>query len=546
MTFWRLSTAFLLLLVIAWPAALPFLALVNEPASWQALAEWPRLLSLAANTLVLVAGTLGLAMPVGIAGAILFYRTDLPLRRFLRFLTLLTLFVPLPLFTSAWQTALGVGGWLPVAVWSPTSPPGAFARPWAEGLGAAIWTNAVAALPWVIVLVGQGLSWVERELEEDALQVASPWRVLWVVTLRRSRAAIVAAAIWVALLAATEITVTDVMQVRTFAEEVYTQFVAGDSGGLTQAVVASIPLVALTWIVVLFATRSWERNLPPLETLATAPRLVELGTARGPVLFVVLSITCVLVGVPVVSLVWKAGITGSPASWSAHTVLYHVSKAFHVHGWLVAESLAIAAVTGVLAAVLGVVACWLALGAGWFQAGVLGLMAAVWALPGPIIGLGLKDAILRLIELPGSRLLADMLYYGPSPVPIVWADLIRFFACAVAILWPVVRLLPREIRDAAAVDGLLPYQELARVVLPLTWPLCLRAGLAVAVLSLGELSAGKLAETPGSHTFAHQVFTQMHYGVTNDLAALCLVLLVIVLAGGCLVALSTRSRRARR
>src|SRR5262249_35852880 len=61
-----------------------------------------------------------------------------------------------------------------------------------------------------------------------------------------------------------------------------------------------------------------------------------------------------------------------------------------------------------------------------------------------------------------------------------------------------------------------------------------RAGVAVAVLALGELSAGKLVETPGSETFAHAVFVQMHYGVTNDLAALCLVLLLVVLAAGSL------------
>ena len=65
-------------------------------------------------------------------------------------------------------------------------------------------------------------------------------------------------------------------------------------------------------------------------------------------------------------------------------------------------------------------------------------------------------------------------------------------------------------------------------------------GLAVAVLSLGELSAGKLVETPGSETFAHWVFDRMHYGVTNRLAAMCLVLLLLVGLGGGLVALVQR------
>jgi ABC-type spermidine/putrescine transport system permease subunit II len=86
------------------------------------------------------------------------------------------------------------------------------------------------------------------------------------------------------------------------------------------------------------------------------------------------------------------------------------------------------------------------------------------------------------------------------------------------------------------VDGAGPAQEFRHVVAPLTAPALLRAGLVVAVLALGELSAGKLVETPGSQTFAHEVFTQMHYGVTNDLAAFCLVLLGAVTLGGVLVA----------
>src|SRR5207244_7615446 len=92
----------------------------------------------------------------------------------------------------------------------------------------------------------------------------------------------------------------------------------------------------------------------------------------------------------------------------------------------------------------------------------------------------------------------------------------------------------RELRDAARVVGTRALGEFRQVVAPLTATAYLRAALAVAVLSLGELGAGKIVETPGSQTFAHEVFTQMHYGVTNDLAALCLVLLAAVTLGACL------------
>ena len=58
-------------------------------------------------------------VPLGTAAAVLLYRTDLPFRRTFRFLTILALFVPLPLFASGWQAVLGSTGWLPLALVEP-------------------------------------------------------------------------------------------------------------------------------------------------------------------------------------------------------------------------------------------------------------------------------------------------------------------------------------------------------------------------------------------------------------------------------------------
>jgi iron(III) transport system permease protein len=544
MVWWRLTLAVLLILTVALPAAMPFLELLQRKEGWQVWAEGERLLFLAGNTLGLVLGTLALALPAGIIAAVVLYRTDLPLRRAVRFLTLLTLFIPLPLFTTAWQGALGTGGWLPVAVWSAPppgdpdiAPSGSAWKPWAQGLGAAIWVHAMAGLPWVIVLAGQGLCWVERGLEEDALTVAAPWRVLWRVTLPRCRAAIFAAGLWVALMAATEITVTDVMQVRTFAEEIYTQLVAGDRAALAHAVAVSLPAVLVTWAMMLWATRRWEQTLPPLDGLLVKPRLFRLGWVRGPCLVAVLSTVTLLVGVPLASLVWKTGLAGNPQVWSAPVAAGHLMNVVRARAGMVVESCCLAAFAGMLTAALGLLVSWLALGSRWFHLGVLSLMAAIWALPGPLIGIGLKQTIALLLDWIPAHSLAVALYYGPSPLPGLWAHMLRFFPCAVAMLWPVVRLLPPELHETALVDGARPRQELWHLVLPLTAPICLRAGLAVAILSLGELGAGKLVATPGSQSFAHEVFTQMHYGVTNDLAALCLVLLAVIVLGTCLFAM---------
>lgn len=563
---WQLTLATSLAFLIAWPLSLPLVEAVFQPAAWGVWQDGSRLLELSENTLLLVAGTLALAMPLGIAAAVLLYRSDLPLARAMRFLVLLTLFVPLPLLASAWQAALGSGGWLPAPFWNPVVPrdpdltaSGVLFKPWGQGLGSAIFVHALAGLPWVIWLTGQALRWVEREMEEDALLDASPWKVLWRVTLPRCRAALLAAGLWVAVQTATEITVTDVMRVRTFAEEVYTQFVSPDRDGgsdaatiLARAVMVSLPLLGLTALLVLWAARRCAQALPPLQELAPPLCLLHLGKGRWLWLAVILILVALLVGIPVASLVWKAGLHGRPETWSVRALASQLLLIFPVDGPMLLESLLLAALTGVLAAGLALVACWLMPEARWLHAAILILLALAWAMPGPILGIGLKSAIDRLLaleetllgwlDLPGPGPLRTSLYDGPSLLPVLWVGVIRYFPFALAIIWPVVRLLPVEYRDAARLDGARPRQELLHVVWPLTRGTCLQAALAVAVLSLGELSAGKLVETPGAPTFAHEVFNQMHYGVTSKLAALCLVLLLIVTAGGCLVAWGTSKR----
>lgn len=554
MSRWRIVVALFLAAVVGLPLLLPLFDVLRHPDAWGAWTEGGRLLLLARNTLLLVGGTLALSVPVGVAVAVLLYRTDLPFQRVFRFLVILSLFVPLPLAASAWQATFGSGGLLPVRYWStptaptPDAPPVIPWKPWAQGMDAAIWIHAVVGLPWVILLVGVGLRWVERELEEDALTCAGPARVLAFVTLRRSAVVVGVAALWVALQTATEMTVTDMLQVRTFAEEVYTQFVVPPPEAATdtaaavraRAVAVSLPSVLVCAVLILVAVRRWERSVPPLERVAE-PLCFRLGRLRWPCAVLLAGVVVLLAGVPLASLTWKAGLAGSPREWSLHQVADSLSKAVRVRGKVVIDSIVLAGVAGGVTATLGLVTCWLLLGAGrWFRGGVLALLALGWALPAPVIGVGLNAAVLAIVMSANWGVLDALLYAGPSPVPLVWAYVVRFFPCAVAILWPVVRMVPAELRDAARVDGVSPLQELGYVLGPLAFRPYLQAALAVGVLALGELGASKLVETPGSQTFAHEVFNLMHYGVTADVAALCLLLLAVVAVGGTAVALFNR------
>jgi iron(III) transport system permease protein len=531
--------------LIAVPLLLPLIALAGDGSAWEVWSEAHRIGTLAKNSLLLVAGTVLLALPIGTVTAVLLYRTDLPLRRAFRFLTVLTLLVPLPLFTSGWQAAVGSGGWLPLAVWNTPRAQelfgggGAAWMPWGQGIGSVVWIHAVAALPWVILLVGQGLLGVERSLEEEALTLLPAWRVVLAVSLPQASLMIAAAALWVSVQAATEITVTDVMQVRTFAEEVYTQLAgpeaAPNTGGspVTRAVAAAVPSVLLLAALLLLLATWWERRQSVAVADPAPPQTFGLGRWRWPLAVLGILLSVLLVGVPVGSLIWCAGLTGAPRQWSAITVLQHLGTVTVVDGQRLGGSLATTTAAGMACAALALLTAWAAVGSWWFRGGMLVLAALAWALPGPIVGLGLKDLIPVLRD--RSDWLAAALYFGPSPAPHLWIDLLRFFPFALALLWPAVRQLPPELREGARVECAGPGRELWHVVRPLTVSAFWRTVLAVGVLSLGELSAGKLVSTPGMQSFAETIFTKMHYGVTNDLAASCLLLLALVTTGAILL-----------
>jgi len=521
----RAVSTILLLIVLGLPLGLPLRELFARD-SWSAWNEVDRVAELVANTLALCALTLLFVLPPGLVLAMLLYRTDLPGRRLFRSVLAIALFVPLPLFALAWQSA-GGGGW----------------RPWTQGLLPAALIHAAAALPWVVGLTGLGLSRVEPELEEDALLVAPARRVFWAVSLRRAAPAIGLATVWVVLQAAGEITVTDLMVVRTFAEEVYTQFVTGGRDALGRAVAVSLPASLIAIAAVAALCRRWEGRLA-VATSARPPLVVPLGRARWPLFACVLVGIAGYVGVPVASLGVQAsgGESGSIARFAVE-----MRRAIQLHTGMILDSLLWAAAAGVVAAGLALLSSWAAVDSRWLRRLLFAIAIALWAVPGPVLGFGLKEAIDLLMDLEDvvlgwttARPARAVLYELSTPLPVLWAHVARLFPYAVAIVWPAVRDVPRDLREAARTDGATPWREFRHVVWPATRGAAALAAVAVAALALGELAASKLVQVPGRQTFAQELFMQMHYAATSTTAALALVQLALTVLVGAAIAWSAR------
>lgn len=490
---------------------------LRHPEGLSGLAEWDRTISLAGNSAGLALLAAAVALPPGLLAAVLLERYPSRITAVVRFVAAIGLFVPLPVAAVAWQIILA--DWLPPLELSP----GQVAwRPWKLGLLPAAWVHGAAAVPWVIVIASAALRTSDAALEEDAESHGGPREVWRRVLLPRLILASAAAFAWVAVQAATEIPVTDAMMVRSYAEEVYTQAVGGPAG-LAGAVAAALPPWAAGFAVALFVVPKLVRRFGTAseEVSPRRPRrfprplriAVDVALTLGLFAFAAL---------PLSALVGRAAGGG----------LYEqLDRVVMLQGRVLLGSAAAAAVAGVVAAGLAFASVVAADRRPRFAGFVVAVAVFAWVAPGPLVGLGLKETIGGLVRveaavLPGAEMppLRSALYDQPSPLPTVWAGVVRFFPVALVLIWPAARAIPRSLLDAGLQDG----RGLRHVYVPLLGPAALRAAAAVAGLTLGEVSATKLVIPPHRREFVLTLFDQMHYGPEAGVAAAALVQVLAV------------------
>ncbi len=507
------------------------IALAALAATIPLLAADARARLLAANT-VWLAGTVATAsVALGAPLAFLLGRTDVRGRNLLAILLLTLLFTPLYLQAAAWEAGFGLQGWFTSMVGGPVL---------LEGWRGAIAVHTFAAIPWVTLIVGVGLRLAEPELEEEALLDGTPGQVFWHVTLRRAASAVAAAFLWVAISTAGEMTVTDLFQIRTYAEEIYTEFALGDSP--TSAPWNLVPnLIATVWVIAAgLMLVSW---LIPSDRHTTQRKIrpFRLGRWRWPASILAATMVALLVGGPIGGLVAKTGIVvtrgagGLDRSWSAEQcaamVLESPQRFAREFFW--------SSIIGVLAAtaavVIGLGLAWSARRGGRRAVPAWMVIALTLALPGPLIGLGLI-AVFSAADWPWLTWL-----YDRSIAAVTIAQAVRALPLCTLVLWYALRTVPEEHLDSATLEGASALTRFFRIALPQRWPAVAAAWLVGLAIAWGELSASILVVPPGVTTLPIQIFGLIHYGVDDRVAGVSLAVIAIFAALAVLLAALARA-----
>lgn len=518
-----LNAVGLIVMLLFWLA--PLLAVLahvgNAPFSSDLFDDrWRELLG---NTLLLGHGASCVALPIGTLTGIALARCRVVGCGSIQLLILLGLLMPLPVTVIAWQTLLG--GWIEfVAV----TPGDVNWRNLQQGMLPAMAIHAMAAIPWVVLIVVATLQTVDLDLEDQArLDGNHLIRRVWGP---RIKLAIGLSLGWIFTQVATEITVTDAMMVRTLAEDVYTQFVTAQEG-LPTVMAMSLPLwgVAIAMTVGLVRVGRTATSSSTRATLNAQP--IPLSTTATIAMTTISWVAAMLVGLfPLAAILWKAG---GAEDWSAETIVQQLSKVMQSDGRILFGSLLTSIVVGTLTPWL---ACWLLHMATQRRSfGIVILAAALLIVvtPAPVIGLGMKETFNILMDVEDATLnlfgvtlakppIRSLLYDQPSPLPAAWLCIIRFLPVALALQWPALALIPQRLRESAKLDGL-DHGQTWQII---HWPQ-LRSGFIVAAiivtaLSLGEVGGSKLVNPPSHYSYILWLFDQMHYRSDSTVAALAL------------------------
>ena len=392
---------------------------------------------------------------------------------------------------------------------------------WTYSLPAAILVLSLVFYPLSMLASEVGLRQIDGRLEEAALVVASPRRVLRRITLPLAAPSIAAAALVIFVLAVSEFGVPSLLRVRVYTTEVFTAFAA--LYDFSRAIVLAVPLLVLCAAVGAIAARLLG------DRIVSAPRL----TGSHPPLFdrwrraaqlAVAVVFVVTVALPVVVLVREALNVRS------------VSASLAGAGEAIANSLILSAI-GATAAVAVAAGLGYARGRARerFANHVDTLFVVLFAVPSTIVGVGL----IGLWNRPG--VLGTV--YGTDAM-FVLAYLARFVPVAALILSTAVRYVPISHEEAAAAAGAGWLRTMYRIVLPQLRLALAAAWIVVFVLAFGELGASVLIAPPGESTLPIRIYTIIANTPPAQVAALALLQAVVALTP-LMVLGAVTSRRGR-
>jgi iron(III) transport system permease protein len=490
--------------------------LLSTPPPWlkPELLEY-RWLELCWRSLRLGSTTAFLAIPASILIAFCLSRCHWNGYKIVAKIWQLLIFVPLPISATIWLGSFSNLGRAQAF--------GISARPLLSGWWAASVVHAIALMPllvWIFTAVFQRSS---SELEELARLDSRFPRSFFRSTLRQSLPAILASAIIVLLQTAGDMTVTDLVQERTFAEESYLQAQMGD--GLSAAAKTAIPPTVFISILIMIWMKIYRHRLLSMNSIPKNSSKLHFyykSTKAFPAAIFCVLTTLLFWALPIMAISWRAGRSGGLAvieklpTWQLKNLINNLANARED----LLDTLPDTALVCTSTALIAVIMAWL-----MAESAVRSRLIARCLICGCILGLATPGPVAGL-SISWVWMPIQPIYDGPAIV--ILAQLFRLLPVAVFWIWPGVAFRTKAFNDLTRLEQLSIPKKIKRVILPDSAPLLTATFFIIFAMSFAELPASNIVAPPGLELFSIRLWGLMHTGLESHLSAVVLLSLLLI------------------
>ena len=455
------------------------------------------------RSMALAGGVAISGMILGILGAIFLWRWRTGIGAYLRWSVLLLIVVPPYVHALAWISAISGINSLLNATGFPNIPFQGWLGSW--------WIQLMALVPIPIGLTLIALESVAPDLIEAARMTRSDIHNLFKVILPLAKPLILAGGGFVFLLSFTDYSIPSLFHLNVYSLESFAEFSA--SSEPSRAFLSAVPLLLIA-VLVLSASQGALRDAALKPTKQIHPRTTSpvwpawFVTLQGlgiglliAQIFIPLFVLTITVGT------WDnmVGAATSARSEILFTVWISVITA------MLCLPMGLAAASKLVKRDNDTKIWWL-------------LVTIPLAIPAPLIGIG-------LITIWNRPFLGAA--YGSNLMPIL-ASLARFTPLAAIVLLAQLRRIDPLLIDAARVFHTRQSKTWMQIHLPILAPGILAAGFIAFALCSGELGATLIVAPPGQATLTMRIYNYLHYGASETVAGLCLMMILVALISGVL------------
>jgi len=441
------------------------------------------------NSLLIATGTVICSLILGLPLAIFLVKTDLPFKKWLKYLYLIPIFIPPSIMALTWISLGGSMKWL-------FSPFGAIAL------------LTLCFFPFITLLSSGGLSAVGRDLEEAARLDYAEMGVLRHITLPYAFGYILAGALFVFVFAISNYEIPALLGINTFPVEIFAQF----SGYYNpqKAFLLSLPLVGLTTLLIIIAGRTLQgRDYVAIGQTWSKPRIIKLSSK---VKVAALGFIATLLGA---SVIFPFSVLARRAEGFA-VYLKAIKLSWHELNF----SLFWAILGTILVVVFSFfIAYIIERSKTKFRHLLYYASILPFAVPATVLGI----VLIKLF----NREALNFVY--TTPIILLIGYFFRFSPFAIRILSASIAHIDKDLESEAKLCGAGFFRRIFIIVAPLCRPGLVISLAIVFALIMGELGMTILVVPAGASTLILKIYTLMHYGAGKLVAALALISVMVIL-----------------